>query len=142
MKISRRNVLSLSLVVALASISACGLVDSRREWQGGPYALTWIDEPAKVTLVRDAAGGGQEERIAETVFAVGWDGRYLVAGVAKQHPRGNKAKTNYYVIDSSKDTANAKVERVVMGPFSKEVFEKKSAEMKLPAFTKVLASLE
>jgi hypothetical protein len=57
----------------------------------------------------DLEDGGAIGRVPATVFAVGWDGRYLVA---KQHPYDaiNKSEivdrsvTNYYIIDSSKDS--------------------------------------
>jgi hypothetical protein len=59
--------------------------------------------------------------------------------VAKQHPSGNKGITNYFIIDTKEDSL---YKPVVIGPLTKEDFTKKSAELKLPTFTKVLESLE
>ena len=53
-------------------------------------------------------------RVDARVFAAGWDGRYLVA---KQHPKGDKSVTNYFIIDSQKDSPSADAKQVVTGPF-------------------------
>jgi hypothetical protein len=123
----------------MTTLAACGLFDSRTEWQGGPYILSWIDEPSRVELSHESSGGIVEERIAATVYAMGWDGQYLVA---KQHPKGNKVETNYFVIDATKDTSGALVQSVVLGPLTEVEFQQKSAALKLPKFSKILASLE
>lgn len=123
----------------LALLTSCSLFDSAILWRGGPYALMWIDIPDNVTLSYDAGKGSWPERIEARVFAVGWDGRYLVA---KQHPRGDKNITNYFIINSENDSPSAEPKKVVFGPFTEEEFQKKSAELKLPAFTKFLDGLK
>lgn len=118
---------------------SCGLFDSGVVWRGGPYALMWIDLPDDVKLSYDAGKGVWLGRIEPRVFAVGWDGHYLVA---QQHPKGDKMTSNYFIIDSTKDSVRAEVKDVVIGPLTESEFGKKSAELNLPAFSKVLESLQ
>jgi hypothetical protein len=128
-------------IAALAAclLGACGLVDSRVEWRGGPYALLWTDEPQRVHLSRQISDGQWAGRIDEVVFAVGWDGRYLVA---KQHPGGDRATTNYFIIDSASDTPASEANKVVIGPLSEVQYQTKAQAMHLPGFAKTLAALE
>jgi hypothetical protein len=63
----------------LASAVSCGAFDSDILWRGGPYALMWIDLPDMPFVARDEGKGSWTPRVDEQVFAVGWDGRYLVA---------------------------------------------------------------
>jgi hypothetical protein len=127
----------ITLVMA-GLLSSC-VFDSGIEWRGGPYVLIWIDTAENLTINRDEGEGAYSGRIDSTVFAVGWDGRYLVA---KQHPDGDRSKTHYFVLDSSKDTDVGEPEEVVTGPLSAVEFQQKSNEMGLPPFSKVLISLE
>ena len=120
-------------------VSNCGLFDSGEVSRGGPYKLSWIDIPENVTLSYDLGKGSSVGRIEEQVFAVGWDGRYLVA---QQHPKGNKKITNYFVIDAKKDSPSADPKDVVIGPLTETEYKTKSAELKLPPFTKELESLK
>lgn len=99
----------------------------------------WIDVPDDVYVARDMGNGAWAPRIEARVFGVGWDGRYLVA---EQHPKGNKKTTNYYIIDSQQDITVSGTDKGVMGPLTEVEFVKKSAELKLPEFSKVLASLK
>ena len=98
----------------------------------------WIDLPDDVGLSYDADNGAWLGRIDPHVFAVGWDGHYLVA---QQHPKGDKRVTNYFIIDSTKDSMKAEVKAVVIGPLTESEFGKKSVELNLPTFSKVLESL-
>ncbi len=120
-------------------LASCGLFDSGVVWRGGPYALIWIDIPDDVKLSYDLGKGSWIGRIEERVFAVGWDGRYLVA---QQHPKGNKKITNYFIIDAKKDSPTADPRNVVIGPLTEVEYKTKSAELNLPPFKKELASLK
>jgi len=120
-------------------LAGCGLFDSGVVWRGGPYILGWIDLPDEVTLSYDLGKGASVGRIEARVFAVGWDGRYLVA---KQHPSGDRTITNFFIIDSKEDGTYASPKKVVIGPLSEAEFEKKAAELSLPEFSKVLFSLK
>ena len=129
----------VALLFVMLAFAGCGLYDSGVVWRGGPYVLGWIDLPDEVTLSYDLGGGSMSGRIQERVFAVGWDGRYLVA---KQHPKGDKSVTHFYILDSLKDGRYANAGDVVIGPLTKEQFDQRKSAMTLPEFSKVLASLE
>ncbi|HMN47365.1 MAG TPA: hypothetical protein PKE27_22510 [Povalibacter sp.] len=120
-------------------MGACGLWNSGIEWRGGPYILIWIDDPSTPRLGYDLGEGTSVGRIDETVFAVGWDGRYVVA---KQHPDGNKNVTNYFFIDSNNDQPHSDPGAVVVGPLNESEFSNKARELGLPAFSKTLRSLQ
>ena len=120
-------------------LAGCGLFDSGIVWRGDPYVLTWIDEPDKVTLDYNPDKNLMTGRIDACVFAVGWDGRYLVA---KQHPNGDKNITNFFILDAQQDGRNAYSSKVVLGPLTESEFKKKAAELNLPPFSKELESLK
>lgn len=127
------------MLAIAALLGSCGLFDSGIEWRGGPYALMWIDTSENISLYRDLGDGDWIGRVDSTVFAVGWDGRYLVA---KQHPGGDRSKTNYFIVDSRNDTPYIDPAKVTTGPLTALEFQRKSIEMKLPKFSKLLESLE
>ena len=120
-------------------LAGCGLFDSGVVWRGGPYILSWIDLPDEVTLSYDIGKGTSVGRIEARVFAVGWDGRYLVA---KQHPAGDRKVTNFYIIDAQKDGPYVDEKKVVIGPLSEAEFKKKEVKLSLPEFSKELSSLK
>jgi hypothetical protein len=120
-------------------LTSCGLFDSGEVWRGGPYRLSWIDDPKDVTLSYDLGKGSSIGRIEEQVFAVGWDGHYLVA---QQHPKGNKNLINYFIIDAKKDSPMSNLKDVVIGPLNEAEYKAKSKELNLPQFTKILSSLK
>jgi len=130
--------LLIALVIS-ASVTSCSLFDSGIEWRAGPYALLWIDTADNISLCRDLGKGSWIGRVDAMVFAVGWNGRYAVA---KQHPAGDRSKTDYFIVDSLRDSDLASQSGVVLGPLNKDEYEKKALELKLPKFTKVLESLE
>ena len=128
------------IVIGLSALlSGCGLFDSGVVWRGGPYILGWIDLPDEVTLSYDLGDGASIGRIETCVFAVGWDGRYLVA---KQHPAGDRTITNFFVVDAQADGPYADTRKVVIGPLSESEFAAKARELSLPSFSKELASLK
>ena len=132
--------ISASLIATCSFLlTACGLFDSGTEWRGGPYELTWIDTGENVSISYSLGDGTAIDRIKPTVFAVGWDGRYLVA---KQHPGNDRKVTNYYIIDSKKDGRLRSPSEVVDGPLSQVEFSRKAAMQGLPEFDKTLTSLE
>src|SRR5215468_1226783 len=107
------NTRLLIFVGSCIFLAGCGLFDSGVIWRGGPYFLGWIDLPDEVTLSYDLGNNSSTERIRARVFAVGWDGRYLVA---KQHPGGDKKITNYFILDSIKDGPHLDPSQAVDGP--------------------------
>lgn len=122
-----------------ASVTSCSLFDSGTAWRGGSYALTWIDTADNLSLCRDLGKGACIGRVDATVFAVGWNGRYAVA---KQHPAGDRSKTDYFIVDSLRDSDLEDPSKAVVGPLSKDEYRKMAVELKLPDFTKVFESLE
>ena len=75
--------------------------------------------------------------VAPTVFAVGADAKYIVV---KQHPATNQAATmfdrsitNYFIVGRDKG---------VRGPLKKEEFDRLTASLSLPAFTKIFDDLQ
>jgi len=133
--------LSKILVAFLLStlIGGCGLFDSGIEWRSGPYALLWIDTSDNVSLSYDAGSGAWVGRVEPQVFAVGSNDQFIVA---KQHPIGNKKRVHYFVVLRGKDSIAADLKKVLIGPLTADEFDRKSKELNLPKFTKVLESLE
>lgn len=134
MKLHRAALFGVSLLLA-----GCGFFDSGVIWRAGPYVLGWIDLPEEVTLSYDRGNGALVPRIDAQVFAVGWDGRYLVA---KQQPGGNREITCFFIIEVGKDGPEAELKSVVSGPLSEVEFGRKSVELGLPPFSKELGSLK
>lgn len=132
------NSFRYALLALFPLIPGCYLLDSGTEWRGGPYRLGWIDDPKAVTLSFAGENDQLLERIDRVVYAVGWNGRYLVA---KQHPDGNRSVTNYFIIDSANDSA-ADPARAVTGPLDEAAFRNMTEKLRLPAFSKTLNSLE
>ena len=128
-----------AVLLLCAALAAGCYFDSGIPWRHGRYGLLWIDDPHRVRLSVHAEGTSWFGLVKPIVFAVGADDRYIVA---KQHPDGNKSITNYFIIEIPKDSPSTKIDHTVMGPLTADDFQKKSAELKLPPFSKVLASLE
>jgi hypothetical protein len=124
------------LAAAVAVLRGCGFVHD--EHLVGPYRLNAIDVDEQMSVCYDL-GGDAVGRIGETVFAVGWDDRYIVA---KQHPKNDRRVTNYFYLDMSRDGPTADPSRSVTGPLSAAEFNAKKAELGLPEFKRVIASLE
>ena len=135
----RQAIRTIPLLAFSAFLSGCGLFDSDVMWRGGPYILVWIDTLDNSTLNYDLGEGTSVGRIDRAVYAVGWDGRYLVA---KQHPAGDKSVTNFFYIDSRLDAQFAEPAKVVAGPMTEAEFLAKSSELNLPGFTKTIGALE
>src|SRR4051812_43225163 len=85
---------------------------------------TWVDE------------GGSLGLVDWTVYAVGSNDRYIVV---KQHPQGNKAVTNYFIVDK-RAALPTNPARAVLGPLTEAEFSVQTRSLHLPKFTKVLSS--
>lgn len=134
---SNMNHLLKAILFALClfvPFSSCALFDSGIEWQDGRFALLWIDLPDDVALEYQLDRDRWEPLIDKRVFAIGSDQRYIVA---KQHPNGDKSRTNFYVIDKSKDEFHC-----VQGPMAEAEYLRRNTRLHLPRFTKVLESLQ
>ena len=129
----------MAAVTCATLLSSCALFDSGRPWHNGPYALLWIDLPDEVQLAYSLGRGGSVQLVAPRVFAVGCDDRYVVA---KQHPGGDKAVTNYFIVDRNSVKSERDIERSVAGPLTEAAFREQASMLRLPAFTKTLESLQ
>jgi hypothetical protein len=134
-----KTFLLLSFGLCVFTSGCFGLFDSGVEWRNGPYGLTWIDLPDDVTLSYDQGKGSWGTIVEPRVFAVGSNDHYIVA---KQHPRGDKNITNYFIIDIRTDSAPSNHMKALTGPLTEKDFLEKSIELPLPPFSKVLESLK
>jgi len=135
----RTRFLIASLCFLLALATGCSLFNSSVVWQGGPYVLLSVGKSDELQLSYNAGNGVWLKRVDPTVFAVGYDGEYLVA---MQHPSENRSITNYFIVEATKDSLAVEVRDVVIGPLTNSEFEEKAAQLKLPAFSKVIESLK
>jgi hypothetical protein len=137
---NRRMVNRLKTRAAFACglvLSAC-LFDHGVEWRRGPYALHWTDLSDEVHLAYDLGRGTWVTLVMPTVFAVGSDDRYIVA---KQHPGGDKAVTNYFIVDIRSVKPPGDIEGSVVGPLTEASYREQAATLGLPDFTTTLERL-
>ena len=135
-----RTSLRITTICVLLALSVgCSLFESGVIWQGGSYVMLKPEKPDEVQLSYSAGNGVWLKRVGPTVFAVGYDGEYVVA---KQHPLGDKSITNYFIIQAQKDSVAAEARDVVIGPLTDNEFQEKAQQLNLPPFSKVLESLK
>ena len=126
-----------ALITFSGVLSGCGFVHDER--LTGDYRLIAIDVLEQMSVSRSLPGGDTIGRIDETVFAVGWNDRYVVA---KQYPANNRSVTNYYYLDMSRDNAYADPSQSVTGPLTEAEFKRHQAELTLPDFRRVIKQLQ
>ncbi len=124
-------------IIVCFSIVSCG--SSHDEKITGVYSLSAIDTDQQMSIYYTFEDGGGVGRINETVFACGFNDRYIVA---KQHPKGDKSIINYYYLDISKDSRYAEPSDSVTGPLNKESYDIASHKLNLPPFTRILNHLK
>ena len=105
----------------------------------GPYRLIAVDIDEQMDVSYDLGNGSTVGRIGETVFAYGFDQRYIVA---KQHPSNDRRITNYFYLEMAKDSEYADPPASVTGPLSLQDFESASQQLNLPKFSRVIKHLE
>ena len=130
----RRHLVTSALAICLVG---CGFVHD--EHLIGPYRLVAVDSFADMGICYELASGDCAGRITETVFAAGWDTRYVVA---KRHPQDNRAKTDYFILEIARDSQLADPRDSVTGPLTAAEFAEKRALLKLPEFTRTIESLK
>ena len=133
----RLNPIAL-LFRTLTCLTACGLFDSGVPWRSGPFELLWIDLPDRVTLSYDVGNGGSIGLIDYTVYAVGSDAQHIVV---KQHPRGEKSITDFYIVDVKSSALPLHPDRAVTGQRQAQ-FDEMARLNALPRFTTVLETLQ
>lgn len=130
---------------ALAALAAAGCGAAADEEVDGPYRLVAPDIDWDMALCYDIGEGGCAGRVPPTVFAVGFDQRYVVAA---RHPheftstRLDKSKTEYFYIIRSDDGPRADTAKVVRGPFDRAAFDRETRRLGLPALSREIAGLK
>jgi hypothetical protein len=132
-----RHFLAVIPITVALLVSGCGFVHD--EHIVGPYRLIAVDIDEQMSISYDLGNGSAAGRINETVFAYGYNERYIVA---KQYPNGDKSITNYYYLDMTKDSMYADLSASVTGPLSQTEFEAASVRLSLPNFTRTIKHLE
>lgn len=117
--------------------SSCGFVHDEKIT--GPYRLIAVDVDQQMSVCYDLGNGSAIGRIGETVFAYGYNDRYIVA---KQHPNNNNNITNYFYLDMTKDEKYAEPSESVVGPLSESQFLEATHNLNLPAFSRTLNHLK
>ena len=130
----RRHLVTSALAICLVG---CGIVHD--EHLIGPYRLVAVDSVADMAICYALDSGDCAGRITKTVFAAGWDTRYVVA---KRHPYDNRAKTDYFILEIARDSQLADPRDSVTGPLTAAEFAEKRALLKLPDFTRTIESLK
>jgi hypothetical protein len=123
--------IAISLAASLL-LGGCGPVEEHRIV--GPYRLMAMDTRDQMSI-----WCGKWGRVDETVFAVGFDNRYIVA---KQHPKGDRSLTNYFYIDMAADSPDEPRAKHVTGPLSEPAFLGRKKQLGLPPFTRIIPSLQ
>ena len=133
---------ALSLVVALGIAAACFPGDGGRRELDDSYVLWAVDARSDMALWYHTPRLDGLMRVPPTVFAAGWDTRHVIA---KRHPNGARAVTEYYIIERAKDSAARGNGEAVTGPLTAAAFRGARTRLGVaPAleFTVVLHDLE
>lgn len=124
-------------LMSVLLVSGCGFVHD--EHITGPYRLIAVDVDNQMSISYDLGDGSAVGRINETVFAFGFDERFIVA---KQHPNGDRSVTNFFYLDMTKDSNYADPTDSVTGPLTEKEFESEAKLLNLPKFSRILTALE
>ncbi len=145
---------------ALAAIAAA-LLTSGCIWDGlydetlvGPYRLVAVDDMASMSIMWEIPGGGRvgDGLPGPTVFAAGFDDRYLVAAVhppvckplqADCHDFGMRRDvTEYWYVIRQPDEREHLPYKGIRGPFEKAHFQIVKRALNLPEFRVRFSELE
>jgi hypothetical protein len=130
-------------IVATMALSACELWS--QETVDGPYILDSIDITEDSALCYRLESGDCVGRVAQTVFAVGFNDRYVVAA---RHPHRfedrnlDRSKTEYYYLIRARDGPLADPADSVRGPFDASAYERERERLGLPPFTREISALK
>lgn len=104
---------------ALLAFGGCFPFDAGHVRIDGPYYLWAADTRQDMALYYRVGRDGGVQRVASTVFAAGWDEHHIVV---QRHPKGDRAVTEYFILDREKDNALAEAHQVVTGPLTAAEF--------------------
>ena len=117
--------------VAFATLSfallGCLGTEDPEQRLSGPYVLRNA-YAGGATYLAYRRGGSTIGRVSETVVAAGADENHVIA---RRHPNGNSAVTEYYIVDRRRDSFDADRFSCVVGPLDRHQFAAKRREMKV-----------
>jgi hypothetical protein len=120
----------LAPLIIAGTLTGCwGTGFSYEQHLTGDYKLVAVDDKEQMALVEGSVGV-----IAETVFAAGWTKDFIIV---KQHPNNDRAKTNYFIVETAAKRVSA--------PLSREGFNSERKRIGVPEnleFTVVFKQLE
>ena len=98
------------------------------------YFLTYVDTESMLSLSYDLEDGDFIGVVNDAVFAVGYNSNFIIV---KNHPfvepdSINRTVTNYFIIQIDRNISQFKVDENKIGPLSKQEFDKKRKELKIP----------
>lgn len=132
-----RHFLTAMALVGVTLLSSCGFVHD--EHITGSYRLIAVDINEQMGISYDLGGGSAVGRINETVFAYGFNKRFIVA---KQHPKNDRSIINYFFLDMTKDSKYAEPSASVTGPLNQKEFEEATKRLSLPRFSRTISALK
>lgn len=119
------------------ALPACGFVHDEKIV--GHYHLVAVDIDAEMSVCYELNTGSCIGRIPGTVFAVGADAHYIVA---KQHPGNDRTVVQYFILQMDKDNELSSPEASVVGPLSEAQYNQQARALRLPPFSRAIASLK
>ncbi len=136
----KNSVLILKFIILAFAIASCQRFN-HDEKITGRYHLVSIDVAEDMALSYKLDNEDYLGIVNETVFAVGYCDKYIIA---MQHP-SNKRKIIQYFIAPIYDVYTLSPEKGVIGPLTLEHFNEKRKELNIPdnvTFTKVIEDLK
>ena len=136
---------SASRLWPLTALVAAGCGPVEYEEIDGPYRLVATDIDWDMAICYDLGDSGCAGRVPQTVFAVGYDSRYVVAA---RHPHEfsstslDKSRTEYFYILRAADGPNGDTDKVVRGPFDRATFDRETRRLGLPALDREMEGLK
>jgi hypothetical protein len=121
-------------IFAAIALNACGYV--RDEHIDSPYRLVAIDSFDETDVCYELPQDACVGRVPQTVFAVGFDTKYLVVA---RHRNSDRSKSKYYYLIRALDGPLIDPSVSVRGPYDAGAFDVESKRLGLPAFTRKLS---
>jgi len=111
----------------------------------GPYRLVAVDGEEDMALCWSISDGSclGDGLPGPTVFAAGYDSRYLVAAVhPSEFPQApDRSITHYYYVIRSSDENQRLPYSGIKGPFNEAAYNAEKTRLRLPEFTRVFDNL-
>jgi hypothetical protein len=125
----KTKIISLFIICLLSGcIGGLGFVT--KDHICGNYYLVAPDDDVQLSLSyhEPTDGDNYGTFITETVFAVGYNEKYIIV---KQHPNNNRSITNYFILPLIKGF-NWRTNNGLIGPLTLEQFNEKRKELNIP----------